>query len=147
KGMSLTEIAQSVGQTRQNISRILREYNMPRDPRRALLEDNYPWIVAGEHNQAYLYRLTRDRAEDVVTGGKGMPEKKLKRVRGFYKKLREKNFVVEYDPNIPPGEFKTGGWAYRERVPADGELIIRVYDYTDINDENEYIWEFPDQEP
>ncbi|AGI61752.1 transcriptional repressor [Mycobacterium phage BTCU-1] len=96
---------------------------------------------------AQLSPRLREHGEYMATGGVGMDELKLSRLRGFYKKLRDQ--VLEYDPNIPPieGVSRQGGWAYRPRKPEDGDLLIRVNDYTDLTDEGRMIWRFPPREP
>ncbi|KGI82059.1 hypothetical protein IL38_06975 [Actinopolyspora erythraea] len=59
-----------------------------------------------------------------------------------------KDFVVEYDPNIPPSEYmKLGGFAYRERELKDGDLIIRVNEYTTLTNEGKKLWRMPPRFP
>ena len=57
--------------------------------------------------------------------------------------------VLEFDPNIPPipGVSSKGGWAYRERLPEDGDLLIRVNEFTNITDKGCDIWRFPAVDP
>lgn len=77
-----------------------------------------------------------------------MSEYKLARLRSFYRKLREENLVVEFDPNIPPSPgIKHGGFAYRDRTPEDGDLLIRVNEYTNLTDQGKIIWRFHPTEP
>jgi len=53
--------------------------------------------------------------------------------------------MVEFDPNIPPipGTSPRGGFAYRERVSDDADLLIRVNEYTRLTDEGATIWCWP----
>lgn len=76
-----------------------------------------------------------------------MDKTTLGRLRGFYAKLRD--HVLEFDPNIPPepGVSKHGGWAFRPRRPEDGDLLIRVNEYTELTEEGKMIWRFPPVEP
>ena len=85
----------------------------------------------------------------VATGGKGMSESKLKRLRGFYKILVEQDVVLEFDPELPPipGVANKGGFAYRPRERRDGDLIIRVNEHTTLTPEGRLIWCLPPQIP
>jgi hypothetical protein len=57
--------------------------------------------------------------------------------------------VLEFDPNIPPipGVSNKGGWAFRERKPEDGDLLIRVNEFTNLTEEGKLIWRIPPIEP
>ncbi|PFW99016.1 hypothetical protein CJ469_05616 [Nocardia farcinica] len=85
----------------------------------------------------------------MFTKGKGMSEARIKRLRTFYRKLIENNWVVEYDPNLPPveGVSSKGGWAYRPREEKDGNLIIRVNEYTTLTDYARTVYVLPDVVP
>jgi hypothetical protein len=79
-----------------------------------------------------------------------MSEDKKKRLRAFYKKLRDENLILEFDPSIPPipGVSNKGGWAFRGRQSSDGpDLLIRENDHTDLTDEGKDIWVFPPRDP
>lgn len=108
----------------------------------------FPFKVSRAQGQTSPYRRLRDHAEFVATDGAGMSDDKLKRLRTFYRKLREGNLVLEFDPNIPPisGVSNTGGWAYRHRLPKDGDLLIRVNEFTNFTDGRD-IWRFPAVDP
>ena len=84
----------------------------------------------------------------MATGGKGMSRRKLSALRNFYRKIAE-GFVLEYSPDIPPqpGVSLPGGFAYRERTPDDGDLIIRVNEHTALTDESRMLWRLPPQLP
>jgi hypothetical protein len=85
----------------------------------------------------------------MATNGVGMSDDKLSRLRAFYDKLRDENLVVEFDPEIPPdpGVSNQGGWAFRKRGKADGDLLIRVNEYTHLTEEGKTIWGFPPRDP
>jgi hypothetical protein len=91
----------------------------------------------------------RDHAEYIATDGVGMSEDKLKTLRAFYRKLKDEGLVLEYDPSYPavPGVSNKGGFTFRERVRADGDLLIRVNEFTNLTDEGREIWRFPAQDP
>ena len=78
-----------------------------------------------------------------------MSESKLSRVRTLYRKLREGNFVVEYDPTLPPepGVCVTGGFAYRTRRKSDVDLLVRRNRHTFLTKEGLMIWRFPPVDP
>lgn len=94
-------------------------------------------------------RRLRDHGEYVVSGGSALSEYRLKRLRAFHRQLREADVVVEYNPDIPPqpGVSRAGGFALRARRPADGDLMIRVNEYTRLTREGRTIWRLPDHEP
>lgn len=96
-----------------------------------------------------MLRSLRDHAEFVVTGGAAMSDHKLKRLRMFYRKLRETDVVVEYNPDIPPqpGVSRNGGFALRARRPADGDLMIRANEYTRLTRAGRALWRLPDADP
>lgn len=154
KGLSQAEIARKYGVTRQAISDIKRRFPdaFSTTPREDVLK-HFPWLVPGSKDkpmtQQKPYRYLRDHGEYMATGGKGMSEEKLKRLRIFYKKLRDNNVVVEFDPTLPPeiGVAPHGGFAYRPRLASDGDLIIRVNQYTTLTEEGHSIWTFPPVEP
>lgn len=148
QGYSQAKIAEMHGVTPQYISWIKKEYGgvteSPWDSRHEL----WPWKSTEFHLAAPELRL-RDHLRYRSSGTKGMSEKRIQLLRGFYKRLRENNEVVEFDPTIPPhkGVF-TGGWAYRPRVESDGELIIRVNEHTkDLTERMKMIWRFPPKLP
>jgi hypothetical protein len=85
----------------------------------------------------------------MATGGKGMSYDKLRRLRGFYKRLREENVVLEHDPELPPepGFSLHGGFTLRPRRKSDGDLLIRVNKYTNLTEKGRLIWVFPPKDP
>lgn len=148
QGFSQSEIAEMFGVTRQYVSWIKHYYGGSMTPRELVLK-HFPWNVSAEQSQSSPYRRLRDHGEYVATGGKGMSEDKLDRLRAFYRKLREEDLVVEHDPTLPPepGVSNKGGFAFRSRKPSDGDLMIRVNEYTDLTDYGRRIWRLPDAEP
>lgn len=148
KGFTQSDIARMYGVTRQAVSWWKRNYNGRLTPREAANE-NFPWRVTTDHTRASVYRRMRDHGEYMATGGKGMSEDKLSRLRAFYRTIREDNVVLEYDPDIPPvdGFASYGGFAWRKRRKSDGDLIIRVNKYTELSDEGRMIWRLPPTDP
>lgn len=63
--------------------------------------------------------------------------------------LRREKCVVEFDPALPPekGVSHCGGWTYRDRVPADEDLIIRINTLIvpEVDDEFREFWSIPDE--
>jgi hypothetical protein len=147
KGFSQSEIAEMFGVTRQAISWWKTHYGGKLTPREFVLKE-FPFQVPGPM-QTSPYKRLRDHGEYVATGGRGMHQDELRRLRSFYQKLRDENLVVEFDPEIPPtpGVSKTGGWAYRNRLPSDGDLLIRDNEHANITEEGLRIWRFPHREP
>lgn len=148
KGFNQSEIARMYGVTRQAVSKIKQKYGGSLTPREQV-NQSFPWKVSATQQQTSPYRLMRNHGEYIATGGKGMSDDKLRRLRNWYAKLREENVVLEFGPEIPPieGVSNKGGFAYRERRPEDGDLLIRVNEHTEISDEGKMIWRFPPREP
>ncbi|OBG38156.1 repressor [Mycobacterium sp. E3198] len=148
RGLSQSEIARQYGVTRQHVSWIKHTYGGRLTPRESVLQ-RFPFRVPVKMGNTSPFKRLRDHGEYVVTGGVGMSEDKLQRLRSFYRKLRENDLVVEFNPNIPPipGVSSRGGWAFRERTKDDEDLLIRVNEYTHIADELRDIWRFPAVDP
>jgi predicted transcriptional regulator len=148
KGFTQSEIARMFGVTRQAVSWHKKTYGGALNPRE-IVNLNFPWKVSAELAQASVCRQIRDHGEYMATGGKGMSQAKLDRVRTLYRKLRRDNVVVEYDPAIPPqpGVCVTGGFAFRPRLDTDGDLLIRVNQHTNMTEEGRMIWRFPPTDP
>lgn len=148
KGLSQSDIARMYGVTRQAVSWHKINYGGSRTPRE-IVNDHFPWIVSTAMCQTSPYKRMRDHGEYMATGGKNMSQYKLDRLRSWYRMLRDDNVVLEYDPRLPPepGVSNKGGFAYRTSRQGDGELLIRVNDYTELTDEGRRIWRFPPVEP
>lgn len=148
KGYNQSEIADMFGVTRQYVSWIKSTYGGRRTPREVILE-HFPFQVPQAQGDSTPFKRLRDHAEYVATGGVGMSFDKLTRLRGFYRKLRDKHLVLEFDPTLPPepGVSSAGGWAFRKRRKSDGDLLIRVNEYTDLTDEGRRIWRLPPIDP
>jgi hypothetical protein len=146
KGYSQADIARMFGVSRQAVSYYKKTYGGRRTARE-LVNDHFPWSVP-HSMQGSPYRRLRDHAEFVATGGDGMSQDKLDRLRAFYRKLREENVVIEFNPLIPPepGVAKAGGFAFRPRLPRDGDLIIRKNVYTRLTTKGKVIWRLPGQD-
>jgi uncharacterized protein (DUF433 family) len=148
-GASYTEIAETHGVTKQAVSNQALRHGAPaRTNVRDDVMANYPWTVPASMYHADPNKRMRDHAEYVATGGEGMSERKLYRLRLFYKRLERENLVVEFDPSIPPGKgISEGGFAYRPRCDSDGDLIIRVNEHTNLTDEGRRLWKMPPIRP
>lgn len=148
KGYTQSEIARMFGVTRQYVSWIKHTYGGTLSPREEVLK-HFPWKVPQEMSETAPARKMRDHGEFIATGGKGMSDATLTRLRNFYKKLRDEDLVLEFDPEIPPepGLSNKGGFAYRPRRPEDGDLLIRVNEHTTLTEQGRMIWRFPPREP
>lgn len=148
KGHSQSEIARMFGRTRQAVSWHKVQYGGRMTPREEI-HQHFPWQVPAEQGQSSPYRRMRDHGEYIATGGVGMSKDKLNRLRAFYNKLRDEDLVLEFDPDLPPieGVSNKGGFAFRQRVPADEDLLIRVNEHTRLTEKGRLIWRFPPVEP
>lgn len=132
------------GVTRQAVSWHLRTYGGSLSPRQ-LVSEAWPWKTGVGHDKATAYRRLRDHGEFMRTRGDGMSEGKIKGLKNWWAMLRDKNLVVEFDPSIPPipGVASRGGFAYRNRTVNDGHLLIRVNEFTELNEYGVTIWGWP----
>lgn len=149
KGYSQSDIARMFGVTRQAVSWHKKHYGGQLTPRETVLQ-HFPWTVPMHMGKSSPFQRLRDHGEYFATGGAGMSEDKLARLRSFYKKLRDENLVVEFDPELPPepGVSARGGFAFRNRTGGDGhELLIRVNEHTHLTEEGRKIWRFPPVKP
>jgi hypothetical protein len=141
QGHNDSQIAEMHDVTRQYISWIKRQYGR-RTKRQLVLEPNYFWQVPTKMNDAAPNRMLRDHGHWVAGNGDGLSADRIRRLRGFWRKLRTEDVVVEFHPDIPPnpGVANKGGFAYRPRTAADGNLMIRVNDWTTMTDDARRIW-------
>lgn len=150
EGWKDIDIAKHYGVGRSYISWIVKEYGGTQTPRKTALRAYWPFDVPTRMGQAGVCRSLRDHVDYAVNGPKDMRPDSLARLRGLYERLKQKGLVVEFSPRIPPedGVSVDGGWAYREREPVDGDLLIRVNEYTDeLDEDSRKIWSFPDKYP
>lgn len=145
KGFNQSDIAELFGVTRQAVSDQVRKYGRP-TKRQAALEQ-FPFDVPAEMQWMAPCRNLRNAM--VHRAGVKLPEDSLKRLRSFIKKLREEDLVVEFDPAIPPipGVSSKGGWAFRRRVSGDGNLLIRVNEFTRLTKEGNDLLQLPSKDP
>lgn len=146
RGMTQADIAREVGVSRAYVSWIIKNYAGDRlkTPRQKA-QENYPWKVWNEHQQAGLHRATRDHAEYMEVGDEGMTPDKLSRLSTLYKKIIDYDVVVEYDPFnfTPTPEYPLGGFRLVPREDTDGDLIIRVNEHTILTDRGRKVWRLP----
>lgn len=148
KGYNQSEIAEMHGVSRQAVSWHKVVYGGKLTPRQTV-NQAWPWKTTVLHGKSTAFQRLRDHGEYMATGGVGMSENKLERLRKWLTFLRENNVVLEFDPELPPepGLSPHGGFAYRKRRKTDGDLLIRVNEYTDLSDQGAMIWRFPPVDP
>jgi hypothetical protein len=148
KGYNQSEIAEMHGVTRQAVSWQKHVYGGELTPRQQVNRE-WPWKTSVAHSKAKAYQRLRDLGEYTATGGVGMSEDKLCRLRSWLKFMRDNDVVLEFDPALPPepGVAPYGGFAYRKRRKSDRDLLIRVNEHTDLSDVGAMIWRFPPVDP
>jgi hypothetical protein len=135
KGFNDSQIAGVVQLSPQSVSRFKNKHARDLRTPREVAKDAWPMEVPYRFVQCSPYKRLRDHLEYMASGGKGMAEYKLKRLRWFYNRLLDQDLVVEYDPSIPPNSYaNTGGWRFVEREDSDGDLIIRVNQHVKMTD-------------
>lgn len=148
KGYNQSEIAEMHGVSRQAVSWHKVEYGGTLTPRQ-IVNKAWPWKTTNWHGKSKAYQSLRDLGEFAATGGNGMSEEKLYRLRVWLRFMREHDYVLEFDPALPvkPGVSPYGGFAYRKRRKQDGDLLIRVNEHTNLSEEGKMIWRYPPSEP
>jgi len=144
KGFSQSEIAAIYGVTRQAVSWNLKTYGSALSTRQ-IVNQAWPWKTGLGHDTTVPYKRLRDHGEFVRTEGKGMSDDKVKRLRSWWRRLRDENIVVEFDPTLPPikGVSPHSGFAHRPRTVEDGDLLIWVNTYATLTKDGEMIWRWP----
>lgn len=144
KGLNQSQIADVFDVTKQAVSYHKTKYNGYRTPREIALAE-FPWNVPEAMAQNSPYKRLRDHGEYMATGGKGMSQDKLKRLESWYRKLRDEDVVLEFNPVYPPvtGVANKGGFLYRRRRESDGNLLIRVNEHTELSESGRLIWAWP----
>lgn len=143
------EIANMYGVSEQYVSWIKSQYKGVQKSPREMVNDLWPWDSGEKFHPAAPSLRLRAHLRFRSYGQEGLTENESYLLKGFYNRLRKNNLVVEFDPNIPAQEgVYTGGWAFRPREETDGDLIIRVNEYTkDLDEEALMVWEFPPADP
>lgn len=144
KGYNQSEIADMHGVSRQAVSWHKVNYGGQLTTRQ-IVNKAWPWKTTKAHGASVAYQRLRDHGEYMATGGKGMSADKLDRLKKWWTKLRDENIVLEFDPGLPPepGLSPNGGFAYRKRNRSDGELLIRVNEFTNLTEHGRTIWCWP----
>lgn len=145
KGLNQTEIANMHGVSRQAVSQQKIKYGGVKTTRQ-IVNEAWPWKTTGLHGKSAAYQRLRDHGEFIASGGREMSDYKLRRHAAWLKMMRANDFVLEFDPNIPPtaGVAPTGGFAYRKRdLQIDGlDLLIRVNEFTNLTPEGRRLWSY-----
>lgn len=144
QGYNQTEIAEMHGVSRQAVSWQKRTYGGYLTYRQ-VVNKAWPWKTTHLHSKSKVYQRLRDHGEYMLTRGSGMSEDKLARLRSWWRKMRNDDLVVEFDPALPPvrGVSPHGGFALRQRVPEDLDLLIRVNEHTTLTEGSRRIWCWP----
>ncbi|EHB47622.1 hypothetical protein MycrhDRAFT_5748 [Mycolicibacterium rhodesiae JS60] len=150
-GLNQTEIAEMHGVSRQAVSWHKTTYGGLMSTRQ-IVDKAWPWETTRAQGASVAFQRLRDHGEYMATGGRGMSESKIKRYKSWLNRMRENDWVVEFDPNIPPTPkvAPNGGFAYRPRDPKiDGyHLLIRVNEFTNLTPEGKRIWRYkPGESP
>ncbi|AZS08274.1 immunity repressor [Mycobacterium phage IronMan] len=144
KGYNQSQIADMYGVTRQAVSWQKKTYG-GRLTTRQIVQEAWPFKTGTPHDKSKAYQRLRDHGEYMRVGSfKTMSEDKKKRLLSWWRKLRDENVVLEFDPNIEPYPgMAGGGFRYVPREERDDDLLIRVNDHTTLTEEGEMIWCWP----
>lgn len=147
-GYTQTEIASMYGVTKQAISFLWRKYVGTLTPRQRL-KNSMPWaqIVPDKFQRATALQRLRDHGELMIAGDADRFHKhRISALRKFYKTLQDNDYVVVYDPSIPPnpGIAANGGFDYVKREPRDGDFMVRTNEYANPTEYGDpELWRFP----
>lgn len=146
KGHNQSEIAEMHGVTRQAVSWQKKTYGGRMTPR-DIVREAWPFQTTNAHTKSQPYQRLRDHGEFQTSGFKHMSDNKIMRLKAWWRKLRDEDVVLEFDPSIPPGPgMAGGGFRYVPRdIVTDGlELVIRVNEHTaPLDEKKSLIWSFP----
>jgi hypothetical protein len=136
KGRGPQAIADEVGCSRQAVWDMANRYGIHWDAARKTVHENMPWAVPSQFRNESAYRYLLAHARYVETGGEGMRDTELKRVRSFHRRLLRDDSVLEFNPNT--------GFEYHAREESDDNLCIRLNEYSrPLTPEGEFIWARP----
>ncbi|QFP95554.1 immunity repressor [Mycobacterium phage GaugeLDP] len=150
KGYNESEIARMHGVTRQAVNWQLKTYG-GRLTTRQQVKELWPFETNNLHGKSKAFQRLRDHGEYMRTlSFKGFsPEKKQRLIR-WWRMLRDENVVLEFDPNIEPYPgMAGGGFRYVPREERDDDLLIRVNEYTKVEEDGmldkraELLWKWP----
>ncbi|AMO61688.1 Uncharacterised protein [Mycolicibacterium phlei] len=144
KGYNQSQIAEMHGVTRQAVSWHKVVYNGFLTTRQ-LAQRAWPWETTNTHGKSSAYQRLRDHGEFMLSGGfTSMSENKQRLLKSWWRRLRDDDVVLEFDPAIEPYRgMGGGGFRYVPRTAADGDLLIRVNEHTTLTAEGERIWCWP----
>lgn len=145
RGYNQTQIGEMFGISFQRVSQIKYQTDRYTKSDRELAMEMFPFTVPKEPFQrASQDKRLRDHAEYAITGGTGMAQWKLNRLRRFYEKLRDDNTIVVFSTEIPPSDYnKHGGYAYANRTECDDDYLVRFNGDVDLTEEQKMMWRFP----
>ena len=112
-----------------------------------LINEVWPFNVPDRYTYSRPYKNLRLHAVWMLTQHINR-EKDRTLLRGFYAFLKNAQMCVEYDPTQtePQWRNKTGGFRYVPLNESDGQLLIRVNQYTrDMSEEMQVLWQMPDE--
>lgn len=147
KPYNQNEIAELFGVSRQAVSQMKRRYGGFSMTPRELAMMHYPWKVPSSLQGSAVDKGFRAHFEWMATSGKGMSQRNKELARALYNKLG-RDRVLEFNPNLPaiPGA-SYGGYRFVRRVESDGDLIVRVNEWTNLTPEGRALCRFPPIRP
>lgn len=145
RGLSEAEIARRKGTSRQAVNWHVHFYGGSRTPRQQVLERFPVRRIPVGHSDASIARRLRDHGEWYVTGGVGMSDDSLRRLRGLWRRMHRRGLIAVYDPALPPsrGVSSGGGWALVPRQLDDGRLMLRDNEHAEFDDAARLVWTLP----
>ncbi|AIW02967.1 transcriptional repressor [Mycobacterium phage Malec] len=150
KGYNYREIGDMHGVTRQAVEWQVKTYGGRLNTRQQVKE-LWPFETKVIHSKSKAYQQLRDHGEYMrQLSFRGFSEEKKKRLISWWRRLRTENLVLEFDPTIEPAPgMAGGGFRYVPRTEEDDDLLIRVNEYTKVEDDGklnmkaELLWKWP----
>ncbi|QTF81497.1 hypothetical protein SEA_TARSUSIV_73 [Mycobacterium phage TarsusIV] len=150
KGYNYREIGDMHGVTRQAVEWQVKTYGGRLNTRQQV-KALWPFETSKEHSKSKAYQQLRDHGEYMrQLSFKDFSEEKKKRLISWWRRLRDNDLVLEFDPNIEPYPgMAGGGFRYVPREKRDGDCLIRINEYTKVDEDGlldkraELLWRFP----
>ncbi|AOT27741.1 immunity repressor [Mycobacterium phage Jerm] len=153
KGYNYREIGDMHGVTRQAVEWQVKTYGGRLNTRQQV-KALWPFETTSIHSKSKAFQQLRDHGEYMrQLSFRGFSEEKKRRLISWWRRLREQNVVLEFDPSIPPGPgMAGGGFRYVPRETRDGDCLIRVNEHVrpevldedgTLNAKAELLWTWP----
>ncbi len=115
--LSYADIADRYGISVSGVKAAARRYGLTRD--NVSTTQHLPWTIERDHQDAYPLR--RLRIHFRIEAGEAVPDDEINKYVHWVARLRARDHVVDYDPEVSPNDLSSvGGFYSRPRRDSDG---------------------------